>query len=476
MVKLLVCGGLNGEWTILLNRVLALQNSAHGPFDALFITGSLSPGDMEPAVLSALSFPIPTYIFSPRLPIVPPLELPDNLKYINESNITDDVGLVTLHGLTVGYAMASGDLTSAGAADAIASSSKASYRGCDIFLTAEWPRDIYQFLDESSLESLKACGGFGGGSKDVSDLCSALRPRYHFAASKNLFYQRPPFRNFPSAAGKESPVTRFIGLANVTMSKDKDKKYLHALSLEPIVYLSNEAVSEVPVGSTDNPFAAVGRVKHGLDRSAGTDLSKRAKAGVGAGGGAGGVSGVGSSSVLPAPGRFAALEAEKPAASGAFFFGHMGASRPGTGSGAGGAGLPMAGNLNPPSESCKTLFLGGVGREVKDRELLASMPHSIRVTRPEGKAFVFVDFEQHEHAAAVVKASIKQPLVLGGKAISVGWAKGRSEQSSSGSSGAATPQLCLTPPSADCKTLFVGGLPFVVSEVCLYVNARVFVF
>jgi hypothetical protein len=41
---------------------------------------------------------------------------------------------------------------------------------------------------------------------------------------------------------------RFLGLGKVSNSKDKDKKWLHALSLEPIVHMSLEDIIAVPVG------------------------------------------------------------------------------------------------------------------------------------------------------------------------------------------------------------------------------------
>ena len=61
-------------------------------------------------------------------------------------------------------------------------------------------------------------------------------------------------------AGQPSPCTRFIGLGKVSTSKDKNKKWLHALSLEPIVHMSKEDLTAIPLGTTDCPYVEVGLV------------------------------------------------------------------------------------------------------------------------------------------------------------------------------------------------------------------------
>ena len=58
--------------------------------------------------------------------------------------------------------------------------------------------------------------------------------------------------------GNPSPCTRFIGLGKVSTSKDKTKKWMHALSLEPIVHMSKADVSAEPEGTTECPYVEVG--------------------------------------------------------------------------------------------------------------------------------------------------------------------------------------------------------------------------
>ena len=92
------------------------------------------------------------------------------------------------------------------------------------------------------------------------------RPRYHVAGAgggkKGTFYQRPPYRNQNpvSDISTPSPCTRFISLAPVPATAppagDKSMKYLHALSLEPIVYMSAADVAIEPAGTTDCPYSS----------------------------------------------------------------------------------------------------------------------------------------------------------------------------------------------------------------------------
>jgi diadenosine tetraphosphate (Ap4A) HIT family hydrolase len=67
-----------------------------------------------------------------------------------------------------------------------------------------------------------------------------------------MFYQRLPYVSI----GKYKQITRLIGLAGVNSIKDKNKKWLHALQVQP----SNEQSVddkkniEIPAGTTQNPY------------------------------------------------------------------------------------------------------------------------------------------------------------------------------------------------------------------------------
>ena len=80
------------------------------------------------------------------------------------------------------------------------------------------------------------------GSGPVAEIAALVRPRYHFAGTKNTFYARPPYSNPDLGAG--SHVTRFIGLAAVgNVAKQKS---LHALGLVPAAEMDMETLQQKP--------------------------------------------------------------------------------------------------------------------------------------------------------------------------------------------------------------------------------------
>ena len=114
----------------------------------------------------------------------------------------------------------------------------------DVLITTEWPSSIRvgskaslpdDFTDPSS-------------SVFIADLCSALRPRYHFSIS-SFFYEREPF--FHSAKDEEPgirPITRFISLA--AYNNPEKQKWLYAFTLP------STTPTEIPAGATASPFSA----------------------------------------------------------------------------------------------------------------------------------------------------------------------------------------------------------------------------
>jgi hypothetical protein len=93
--------------------------------------------------------------------------------------------------------------------------------GVDFLLSYEWPKDV------NELSSLPITLNEDKNSTYISELAAALKPRYHFSASQNLFYEREPYKNIVSGFGapEERPAshaTRFIGLGQV-LNKEKQR-------------------------------------------------------------------------------------------------------------------------------------------------------------------------------------------------------------------------------------------------------------
>jgi len=153
VVKLLICGDVEGQFDLLLTRIQTLQTSSHGPFDVLFFTGRLFQNPEEFARIAPnLKFPLKSYAFD-RTGIEDNVLPTDcNLEFFHASG----AGLATISGLTVAFLSHFPDLESL--QDAKDITALPGYRGCDVLLTAEWPRETYHFLDDDDLETLRATG------------------------------------------------------------------------------------------------------------------------------------------------------------------------------------------------------------------------------------------------------------------------------------------------------------------------------
>lgn len=125
----------------------------------------------------------------------------------------------------------------------------------DILITSYWPSSIRSgskvtFPDDVKEPSSEPC---------VADLCSALKPRYHFSTSDQIFYEREPFFHLPTEDQPETKsITRFISLA--AFENPSKQKWLYAFSLDP-----NAAPPlTLPVGATASPFLQNSRKRQRL--------------------------------------------------------------------------------------------------------------------------------------------------------------------------------------------------------------------
>ncbi|OJD21668.1 hypothetical protein ACJ73_06988 [Blastomyces percursus] len=115
----------------------------------------------------------------------------------------------------------------------------------DILITNQWPKSVR----DGSRVSLPDGARPPEGLQCVADLCTILKPRYHFSSGAPIFYEREPFFHLPT---EESPdvkhITRFINLA--PFSKSSNQKWLYAFTLDP----QAAPLASIPAGATVSPL------------------------------------------------------------------------------------------------------------------------------------------------------------------------------------------------------------------------------
>ncbi|KAJ8750779.1 hypothetical protein K2173_015960 [Erythroxylum novogranatense] len=268
--RILLCGDVFGRLNQLFKRVLSVNKSA-GPFDALLCVGQFFPDSDERLeefmdyVDGRSPIPIPTYFIgdygfgAPKVLSAASrnsanlgfkmdgFRICDNLYWLRGS------GKFTLHGLSVMYLSGkeSWDGPQFGVYsqdDVDALRALAEEPGIvDLFLTNEWPSGVTNGASISDIPT--AASDSTGCNSAVSVLVAEIKPRYHIAGTKGIFYAREPYSNDGAVH-----VTRFLGLASVG-NKDK-QKFIHAISPTPASTMSASEISTKPPNSTSSPYTS----------------------------------------------------------------------------------------------------------------------------------------------------------------------------------------------------------------------------
>jgi len=129
------------------------------------------------------------------------------------------------------------------------------FKGVDILLTTDWPKGVLNKVPcPSEISEVREQG-----SRMAAYLANKLRPRYHFAGSKGIFYERLPYRNHRVGSEINRHVTRFISLADV--GNLEKQKWLYAFNIVPIKHVNPveliaqpENVTEMPYRDSDMPL------------------------------------------------------------------------------------------------------------------------------------------------------------------------------------------------------------------------------
>ncbi|PGH19223.1 hypothetical protein AJ80_04088 [Polytolypa hystricis UAMH7299] len=128
-------------------------------------------------------------------------------------------------------------------------------RTADILITNQWPKSIRLGSNVEVPEDTKAPEGV----QCVADLCSTLKPRYHFASEASFFFEREPFFHTPTEEMPEvRPITRFINMA--PFGNPTKQKWLYAFSLD----VNAPAPTIIPTGVTASPLPTLSQKRHAL--------------------------------------------------------------------------------------------------------------------------------------------------------------------------------------------------------------------
>ncbi|KAF2487332.1 CwfJ C-terminus 2-domain-containing protein-like protein [Neohortaea acidophila] len=263
--KIVVIGDVNGRISELFTKLSTLH--AKQSFAFAIIAGNLfspaaSTSEAEHTEIStllngAIDVPLPTYfaLGTNSLPtaVLDKLQSSDGELCANLSLLGRRVSIKTSNGfriISLGGSHVEGSDSSMSEYDATYSDADATalvreLPDTDILVTSDWPAGIRDGSKASYTSEAP------GGIRSVSDLCTALKPRYHFSTSA-AFYEREPFFH---PGPRPQSITRFISLA--PFGNAEKQKWIYAFSLEP----SAAAPPTIPQGCTASPLTSAKKRK-----------------------------------------------------------------------------------------------------------------------------------------------------------------------------------------------------------------------
>ncbi|TYZ62268.1 hypothetical protein PybrP1_010236 [[Pythium] brassicae (nom. inval.)] len=258
VVKLLLCGRVRdaAQWRTVFERVQKL-NAAAAKSKAPPFTLLLVAGGALPTVLDMLQAPVPTFVVdasdTSESMRTAPEQVAENLFALRGH------GVVTIHGLKVAFLC---DKAAHAAQVKELAQELETQSDVDFLLTAEYAAGFQRLLPDAQLPTeLRSTRG----ADALQALLRVAHPRYHITScasdadsSGDVFYQRLPYVSENRGSGRKC-VTRLIGLCGVNTSKDKARKYLHALQVTPSAAAGPEQAVDIPAGTTQNPYEEAAR-------------------------------------------------------------------------------------------------------------------------------------------------------------------------------------------------------------------------
>ncbi|CUS08000.1 unnamed protein product [Tuber aestivum] len=264
VAKVLVIGATNGRFVEAFAKVKALH--AKNNFSLSLLLGDLfsDPSQITPEetenierlLHGEIRVPLPIYFGLGRYSLPAPVrekinssgEVCDNLFFLGKKTVlstSDGIRIVALGGRL--YAEHATGGAGGVREETLPFYSEKDAKGlkganhADLLLTYEWPEGV------GSRSTLVSSGVKGTGV--IAELAAALRPRYHFSAGGEVFWEREPYLNKARSdeGGSDTKITRFLGVAD--WGNEAKAKALYAFSIN----LKDSNIA-VPASATECPY------------------------------------------------------------------------------------------------------------------------------------------------------------------------------------------------------------------------------
>ncbi|KAI0508630.1 CwfJ C-terminus 2-domain-containing protein-like protein [Xylaria bambusicola] len=270
--KVIVLGSVSGKLQEAFAKLETLHRKQN--FSFAIVTGNLFSASQDDEAVHKLldgtiRVPLTTYFTVGTTPlpdavvrrILKDEDVCENLHYLGKRSTTktsDGIRIVTLGGV-LDASIVGGQSQDQHLPFHTVSDAKA-LRGAntaDILLTTSWPAGV---TTNSTVAIAPEDKDVVLASEEIAELCTALKPRYHFSASPTaFFYEREPFLHpLPDEETDSKAITRFLSLA--PFGNSTKAKALYAFNITP-----GESITSVPPGCTPSPFLSHTRKRHAPD-------------------------------------------------------------------------------------------------------------------------------------------------------------------------------------------------------------------
>ena len=257
MVKLLLAGHVGpGALQELAAKVRKL-NTAHGPFDILFVTDIADEAGLRALAEGDSDFPI-SLAFTSAAPV--PAAAAMFTSPLRGVTFLGEHGIADVAGLRVAFSNNEDATADAALINTVRASSATTGERpvVDLLISPHWPAGVVHGSAEAALSPAQRAAA-ASGRTSASTLARATEPRYHVVGGPATpYFARAPYGN--PATGVP---TRFVSLGPVPSATDAsdessrgERKHLHALNLVPAASSDARALAAAPPGTTPNPYVA----------------------------------------------------------------------------------------------------------------------------------------------------------------------------------------------------------------------------